>query len=474
MGFIKKNAFLLACALGGIAGLGLMLWGMTGMSRVREEMSKAERLNGDLTRLSSTPVNPQAIEAEQARYDQLKQYHQEVLAHFAQRCAPQPLLENLFPDPPSGPEGKNLRYEFRKRYQEGMRGLLVRLNAGQPPTKEEIDDTEDYLKKKALEATQFTVPDKPAQPAGAKPSAPPGPASPPGGATPPKATAMPERKGPATAKPYWDALADKAKTDPVMLKSISKARSIYCYANLVGGGSFDLHQIFAQIDTTVPAMSHLWDAQMLYWLQRDVVEALARVNQRAAEKLGDEAWVGTLPVKDIVSIRVSQNYIQAPEKNAPPPRADSGDQPPSHADAAFTHQASQDLYDVMNLRLRLIVDVRDLPQILNELVDDRYYAVLNVSFKAVPPDLEFKSKIYGPDPCVEATIDLQVYLFAKSFVPLMPEVIRQQLGISDEQFAKLGGVKREGAVEEEPAKGKGHKSKPPDSEGSGEEEGGEG
>ena len=44
MGFIKKNAFLLGCALGGIIGLGLMLWGMSRMDSVRSEMEPSLRV----------------------------------------------------------------------------------------------------------------------------------------------------------------------------------------------------------------------------------------------------------------------------------------------------------------------------------------------------------------------------------------------------------------------------------------------
>lgn len=435
MGFIKKNAFLLGCALMGIAGMALMLWGMTSMGRVGTEMDQANKLYSALDRATKSAAKPEAIEAEKERFRLVKDHHGKVMAHFAERNVREPLVEGLLPDPGRGPQGKNLRYEFRSNYKQAMHNLLVQLNAGQPPTTEEIGDVTDYLRKKAMEEQGFDPGGDGGSKSGGRPGAGRGRTAVTGGSSSAQQASMPERKGPASTEAYWQALKERAQNDAATLASISKARNLYCYANLRPGGSFELHSMFTSTDDAAPGMADIWMAHLWTWVQQDVVEALARVNERAAAKL-EEPWVGNLPVKDILSIRVS-DYVVDTGEGPPPRRAESSVMPPQHPDSAYTHLASDPLYDVVNMRIRLAVDVRQIPAILDELCHDRYYAVLNMGYDAVPPDLNFTGKIYGPQPVVVATIDLQTYMFYKSYVPLMPEVIREQLGVPQEQFDSL-------------------------------------
>ena len=110
------------------------------------------------------------------------------------------------------------------------------------------------------------------------------------------------------------------------------------------------------------------------------------------------------------------------------------------------------------MRLRIVVDVRALPVILHELAHDRYQVVLNVGYEEVRPDLSFRGKIYGPQPVVLATIDLQTYLFYKAYVPLMPEVIREQQGTQaqfDALMEESQGDAGENADSEEEQEGEG-------------------
>lgn len=455
MGFIKKNAFLLLCALAGIVSLGLMLSGMAGMSKVQAEMAKAKRLHGELEGVVKKATQPKAIDAEKDRIKRVREDHAAVMAHFAERCARKQLVENLLPDPGKGPAAKNLRYDFRGAYQQGMKSLLVRLNATQPPTAVEIGDVADFLKKKALEESEFAKPEEPADRA----SAPVG-----GGADRSgvrggaglgdsgarEKSAMPERDGPQSTQAYWKAVAELAARDANMLASITKARDKYCYANLVAGGSFDLHPIFINTDDSAPGLREIWDAQLFYWLESDIVEVLASVNDRVAAQIVDrkakadvrvaasmdDPWVGNLPIKDVLSIRIS-DYINEVDGAPPSRRAESADRPPEHPDAVYTHLISDPLFDVMNIRVRLAIDIRHLPVILDALSHDSYYTILEVSYQAVQPSLSFKGKVYGPQPVVLATIDLQTYMYYKSYVPLMPLPIREQLGIAEEDFEKL-------------------------------------
>lgn len=449
MGFIKKNAFLLGCALAGILGLGLMLSGMAGMSKVQAEMGKAKRLHGELEGVVKKATQPKAIDAEKDRIERVREDHAVVMAHFAERCGRKQLVENLLPDPGKGPAAKNMRYDFRGAYQQAMKSLLARLNAVQPPTSVEIGDVADFLKKKQLEESEFADPEEPKDRGlGRGGSARAGSAAGDSGSR--DRSSMPQRDGPQSTQAYWKAVVGLAERDATMLASITKARDKYCYANLVSGGSFDLHPIFINTDDSAPGLREIWDAQLLYWIESDIVEALATVNDHAAAQLVDrkakadpltaaamdDPWVGNLPIKDVLSIRVS-DYIIDTDGAPAARRTESADRPPEHPDAVYTHLISDPLFDVMNIRVRLAIDIRQLPVILDALSHDRYYTILEVSYQAVRPSLSFKGKIYGPQPVVRATIDLQTYMYYKSYVPLMPLPIREQLGIAEEDFEKL-------------------------------------
>ena len=110
-----------------------------------------------------------------------------------------------------------------------MNSLLLRLSAGQPPNKQELENTADYLRKKAMEEQGFGGDGESPKGGAGRPG--PGSSGPGAG----DSAAMPERKGPASTQAYWAALKDKAQDDATMLTCIDKARNIFCYANIRGG-----------------------------------------------------------------------------------------------------------------------------------------------------------------------------------------------------------------------------------------------
>jgi hypothetical protein len=421
MDFVKKNLFLLICGVVGLASVGIMIWQITSMGQVTDAMQSVARIESSLSKFSgSKAVNPEMVQREYDRVDLVQEYHKKLIEHFAGSTEFKPLMENLLPDPPPGEAGKLLRYEFRFAYQNGMRDLLKTLRAGSPPTRADVEHVADYLRKKEMEAKLTTD-----STAGQKPAI--GTVSPvrPGGALAQKKPDMPPMDGPASVEAYWTALAEQAGSSPDMIASISNARAALCYANVDLGGSFELHPLFLPGDAE-PRMKQIWTAQLWYWLQRDVVDRLASVNNDAASKV-QGAWVGTSPVKHVKSIRIS-DYIkdEAPAKRGV--TTDSPTTPPVNKDLTFTGTFRHNLWEVINLRLVVVVDVRDLPSILEALTHDSYSVVLDVDYSEIARRLDFNGIVYGPEPIVEATIDLQAYLSNQATVPLQPQVIRDALG----------------------------------------------
>lgn len=86
--------------------------------------------------------------------------------------------------------------------------------------------------------------------------------------------------------------------------AVKKARNIRIYATAVEGRTV-FHRnpnIFAQ---QAPSARDMWYAQVGLWVQEDVVNAIAKLNDEAAGQLGgEEACVANMPVKRIVSIQV--------------------------------------------------------------------------------------------------------------------------------------------------------------------------
>ncbi len=236
MGFVKKNAFLLGCAVVALASLGCMGWGIARMSLVREDMQRSQKLNASFANISKNRINIESIDFENKRIELIGRHHQEIIDQFTESCDRKPLIENLFPDPPAGEEGRRLQYDFPPQYRKAMQDLIEKLNAGHPPTVREVEDTKDYLKKKALQAAQFedAMGGSAAGSTGTAPPAPGGRQMPGSGRA--EKDALPPVEGPQSAKSLWSALEDKAKLDPEMLSSISRAYEIRCYADTAIGG----------------------------------------------------------------------------------------------------------------------------------------------------------------------------------------------------------------------------------------------
>ena len=221
---------------------------------------------------------------------------------------------------------------------------------------------------------------------------------------------------------------DEARTKAAVRAALVKAQSIYCYA------SPDTLQRVAAMETGGIGLppETLWDAQRTLWVQQDVVEALARINEAAARRLKDERqqpWVGVLPIKDVVSIRVS-NYIFKESEGTALARPGGPDpaKPPGTAGESFTGYMGTDLYDVFQFTVKLVVDPRQIPAIVSEICKGRFYTPLRVAYEAVPPNTTMTDKIYGEDPAVSVVMDFEAYQFGDIYRRLMPDAILKETG----------------------------------------------
>jgi hypothetical protein len=285
-----------------------------------------------------------------------------------------------------------------------MRKLLDSLHWGGPPSAADIEAMKDKIDNEKAAERQF----------GSEPSAA-------GGAA---------LAGAFTPAEVLTKLG--VKHDPPARASIAAAQKIYCYAvNFFEDkppervASLEFWLTMKDTGTVeAPEVDDIWRAQVSYWIQKDVVYAIVAVNDEAAEaakKAKEDQWVGIMPVKEVISIRVS-DYV--------PPKGDlfavaqpvgfAAAMPPGTAETAFTGTASGDSYEVVQFTVKLIMDERDIPLLVERLCNNSFRTLLRVSYKSVPVNKTMTGKVYGSEPTVMVVMDFESVLLGEVFRPWMP------------------------------------------------------
>ncbi|MBI4718506.1 MAG: hypothetical protein HY763_11920 [Planctomycetes bacterium] len=406
MDLLRRHLFLLLCAVGAGLGVALIATGLRAMPKVAAEMDKAKGLYTELSALQNNPANAKAIEAENQRIAAVKADYRRVLDEAAKLYRYTPLLPDVFP---SGNDEQ--RREFRRRYGVAMNELLKVLRGGQPATASDIELMKDKIaneRRRAEESSQYTgaVPSQPAT------------------ATPRTAAGILTRFG--------------ARENAAVRAHLAAAQKIYCYitgfeaaeSKASGTGkavpSLDFDSAMRDTGTIeAPTPEDCWRAQVGYWIQKDVVEAIAALNNEAAETLAageQDRWVGVMPVKEIIAIRTSQDYV--PEGGEFYAGGKPGDfapaLPPATGASVFTGTGSGPTYEVMQFTVKLIMDQRDILRFVEKLSANSFHTLVRIAYRAAPPNKEMTEKIYGAEPVVNVVMDFETVMLGDVFRKLMP------------------------------------------------------
>lgn len=405
MDFLKRNLFLIGCIAAAAGGIALVATGLGAMPKVVKEMESAKALYAELTALQGSAANQRVIDDEQKRidavladYDKLIAKAQELYANY------KPLVEGVFPN------GKDdLRREFRRKYVAAMTELMTALKWGQPAQDADVRIMMDRIANERRKKEEES-----------------------GGTFDPKnVTTHRNEAGVLTEDgARW---SERARAD------IAAAQRIYCYATMfdvekkpAGPGA---QQKVASLEfdpemrdtgsVDAPPIEFCWRAQLSYWIQKDVVDAIVAVNGAAAEaelEKGGTPWVGVLPIKEIISVRVGQKYVPADADafaGAKPEGLAAG-LPPESAASFFTGTASGPDYEVQQFTLKLVADPRELPMLIEKITANRFHTLLRVAYRAIPPNKDMTGKIYGSEPAVLAVLDFESVQIGSVFRPLMP------------------------------------------------------
>ena len=405
MDFLRRHMFLIICGVVAASGLTLGAIGLKGMPEVQAEMDKAESVFRSLAGFRSSPVNKGRIEAESQRIDEIMADRMKVFNKAKTLYGYEPLVNDVFPD------GEALRrVNFRTEYRARMNGLFDLLNAGSPATAAESRNWDDVIENEREEMRAI----------GEDPDALTGPEYTPAGVL----TVVGAQRN-ASARAHMAA-----------------AQRIYCYGIHFDeakppGRTSSLAFSEPLADTTSaepPFPDEVWWAQVGYWIQKDVVQAIKSVNDEAAEearKQDIEPWVGIMPVKEVISIRFSESYVpQDGDEYDGDPAGGFGEAiPPGTPETVFTHSGSNSWYEIVQFTLKLVMDQRDILRLVDWICKDSFHTLLRVAYKRVEPNRKMIGKIYGSEPTVNVVMDFETMMLGELFRPLMPDIVCEDFEI---------------------------------------------
>lgn len=495
MQFVKAHWISLACGLAALVGIVLAVLGMT-RDNVVQEMKKQAALAQQMSTLRSGAQNSETIDAEKARGKKFEDEYENVVRTAETINERQPLMEGVFPEPAQA----DVPYRFREAYRRRLWELPHALKAGSLPNEDEVrDEAElmaDLARRKAEQ--EGDVPEVAAAPtgmpgaspggggrvappggggrvappsgltaggkgappvgggrvgpaAGARLAPQPGPAAGAkgGGRTAPQIAApTPEGAGAPAARTAAPQLSGAQAEEARYRAAVKKARTIRVYALGDRPENSPLHVSPIILSEEEPKKADMWYAQVSLWVQEDLVNAIARLNDEVAQQVGaKEASVVNLPLKRIESIRV-HGYISsngtlvpfpggtsAPASRGQGAAAASPSAPPM---VSFTGRKSDDQFDVVRVTLTAIVDERYLLKLVDSVSRTNFYQMVGVEYKTVD-SVDPAGYFYGDVPVVEAVLDFEGYMARKIYKAMMPEEVLQALGIAKADAGKEAG-----------------------------------
>lgn len=435
MTFIKNHLISLASGLAALVFIAIGVLGMM-QTNVIEEMEQRVRRAGQIGSLRSSAKNDACINAEAERGQLFQREYAATVAEAERINARQPLMENVFPKI----EREAVAFEFRDAYARAMDELPLSLKGGDLPDDREIADAQfdiDELLAQIAEEEGEGGPTAPAIATGMQPS----PAIAPISVAPVTVAGTGRSRTGGTIqvggsntpmRPGGSAQGDP-RTDPVARANITKARSIRCYINTdPAANSLHLSPILDR--SARPTPDQMWYAQVAYWVQQDVIKAIASLNEDATRQLDpDEAYVEHMPVKRLQNVRVL-GYVTEGRQNVMFPTYAAGSLGGADAGAikkSFTGRKSDAKFDVIQFSVVVVVDQRELPKLIDRITTQNFYQLIEMNYSAVSAgDADLQAGyLYGAGPVVRATLYFEGYMARSVYEAMFPAEVREALGI---------------------------------------------
>lgn len=209
-------------------------------------------------------------------------------------------------------------------------------------------------------------------------------------------------------------------------------------------------------DGQLPSISQMFEWQWRYWIQEDVLRALAMANASSPSVL--EA-----PVKRIIWLGVGSSPAQASGSGTADDRGRGGmggggtgggggggvgmsggapnpvTEAPVDFSVSLTGRRSNPLYDVRYVDLEIVVDSNRIPEVLDALAQYNFMTVIGLRKQPADPYAAAASGyFYGPSPVSLLTLQLETVWFREWTSEFMPDDVKQALGIPVESSGGSG------------------------------------
>ncbi len=435
MDFIRRQAFTIICSVAALGGVAAGVTGLQAMPKVMQKMNEAERVFNDLSSLDSGAANQRVITAEQRRIDSIVQDRASVIARCKTLYPYEPLVEGVFP---VGDD--NHRRKFKTTYQTAMQVLYDSMRPGEIANSQDVENMRDKIEAEKYKAKERNVDAGSVAP-------------------------TPSIAGPPRTPADFLTVAG-AKDNAAARAEMAKAQQFYLYANPFvvnketqqvrsksrGTSSLDFYVPMMNAGTVdAPYPEECWVAQVGYWIQKDVVEAIIDVNAQASaalKKAGAARWVGTMAIKELVSVRVGERYVPPFGEGNMVNGASAGGRaealPPNTAENVFTRNGRSRTYEVVQFSVKMIMDQRDLPVFVDRLTSGRFHTLLRVAYTQEPLNKNMIGKIYGADPVVSVVMDFESVMLGDIFRKWMPAEVCEQYEIACPAPEEAAADKEEG------------------------------
>jgi hypothetical protein len=230
--------------------------------------------------------------------------------------------------------------------------------------------------------------------------------------------------------------AEKAKLPDLMKKEMATRYKMYIDPATIFVPSDSLPK-----DGKAPTHEAVWWSQVAFWIESDATSAIKELNANSTSVLDS-------PIKNLVEFRVPEDFFP-PIMNSGGARAPdvaggdaatvaTGGRPdptialPDGGSSSPTKRVSNNLFDVVQFKMTVDIEADKIPLFLKTLATDRFITVIRVEMN--PVDSQQKQRdgfVYGPRPVVSLILDCEALFMREWTIKLMPEGIRNKLGIPD-------------------------------------------
>jgi len=271
-------------------------------------------------------------------------------------CKRMPLIEGVFPE-----SDDQAAFKFRGEYRKALQDLLTSIDAGMPPTTEDVDREEENIRQEYGISIFKRLSEGSRGPSGG---------------------------GGGSINPTETGVEGNLKDYAAQRAAIARAEKIRIYADkqsLDVNSSTDISNTGAP-----PTLEDMWDAQVSLWIQQDIARAIAEVNQ-SAKNVADSV------VKQLVKVKIDIQQTSSVRE-----RIGSA----SVSQTSFTGLASTQNFDVVRINMDMVVDVRRVLEFVNALHNQGQYVMCDWQIKeGLEPERTaqpgtIQDYRYGPAPVV--------------------------------------------------------------------------